>query len=218
MRSENKTSSARSNMPYTTSPIVGNHTPVGHTNHFHTGFLQGSSTIPVSAVRRTPGGLVLLRSMPLAYLTPSPRPVPSPLSSLQLKPYAQTLELLRQQQHALRKRERDPALQLNLAWISLTSSRIQFNRRALESFELSLAHTLFLESTHPQQSVEAVCSEIHFDAIVLEAPATAATLKRAHRWLKPIAHNPLKPESANCLETHPRERLFIVIDEARGHS
>lgn len=172
--------------------------------------------MPKSAPRRTPAGLVLLKSTMLANFASHLRSVPAQLRSLQLKPYAQTLELLRQHQHNLRKRERDPALFLNLAWISVAESRMQFNRRALESFELCLAHTLFIETTHPQQSVEAVCSEIHFDAIVLEAAVTPVALKRAQRWLKPAAHDPLRPESANCLETHPRERLFIVIDDARG--
>jgi hypothetical protein len=113
----------------------------------------------------------------------------------------------------LRKHERDPNLQLSIAWLSLAGSSVEFNRRALESFELSLAHTLFLETELPQQGVEALCAETQFDAIVAELPAHPVILKRAQRWLKPAAHDPLKPESANTLETHPRERLFILIDE-----
>ncbi|NBO38208.1 hypothetical protein EBU99_06465 [bacterium] len=154
--------------------------------------------------------------MPLASVAPGLTQLRSALPSLTLKPYAHTLELLRQHQNTVRKRERDPHLLLNLAWVSQSGSPVEFNRRVLESFELSLAHTLFLESEHIQQSVEAVCAENHFDAIVVEAPANAVIVKRAQRWLKPIAHDPLKPESANCLETHPRERLFILIDE-RNH-
>lgn len=216
MRSENKTTPAPSNMPYTPFITARNQTHVRQQQPSYTGILPGSCTMPTSALRRTPAGLVLLKSTHFASFAPQLRNVPRQLRSLPIKPYAHTLELLRQHQHSLRKRERDPALLLHLAWISMSDSRMQFNRRALESFELSLAHTLFLETTQPQQSVEAVCSETHFDAIVLEAPTSPVSLKRAQRWLKPTAHDPLKPESANCLETHPRERLFIVIDDVRG--
>jgi hypothetical protein len=168
--------------------------------------------------RTTATGLVLLKCTPLKFWNRQIRHLPKPLLSLQLKPYAQTLELLRKHQNTLRKRERDLHLLLNIAWISQANSRVEFNRRTLESFELSLAHTLFLESTHPQQGVEAVCSEGHFDAIVLEAPLTPVILKRAQRWLKPRSHNPLQPESANGFESAARERLFIVLDEPRGRT
>lgn len=174
-------------------------------------FLIGNSTMPVSPVRRTSAGLVLLKSMPLAQCAPVLRRISRTLS---LKPYAQTLELLRRHQNTLRKRERDPHLQMNLAWISLSESPVEFNKRALESFELSLSHTLFLETRQPQQGIEALCAESQFDAIVAELPTTPVILKRAQRWLKPTAHNPLKPESANMLETHPRERLFILIEDS----
>ncbi|MEN9530197.1 MAG: hypothetical protein RI932_2070 [Pseudomonadota bacterium] len=171
-----------------------------------------------SVTRPSSTGFVRLKSTPLRIWGSHNRALPAALQALQLKPYAQTLELLRKQQNILRKRERDPYLLLNIAWISLASSPVEFNRRTLESFELSLAHTLFLESTHPQQSVEAVCSEGHFDVIVLEAPLTPVILKRAQRWLKPSTHNPMQPQSANGLENAVRDRLFIALDETRGRT
>jgi hypothetical protein len=216
MRSDNKTSPARSNMPYNPHFPFQSQTYVQPTSSPSAMFLQGHNTIPASALRRTPGGLILLRSTPLSPARVHSRTLPPALQALSLKPYAQVLELLRRHQHALRKRERDPALTLHVAWLSLVHSRITFNRRALESFELSLAHTLFLEAHNPQQGVEALCGENCFDALVVEAPATPVLLKRAQRWLKPSAHNPLQPESANSLEQHPRERIFILLDEAGG--
>ncbi len=176
-------------------------------------FLIGNPTMPTSPLRRTSAGMVLLKSIPLTRCAP----LFGRLSrALTLKPYAQTLELLRRHQHTLRKRERDPHLHISIAWLSLASSSVEFNRRALESFELALSHTLFLETAQPHQGIEALCAETQFDAIVAELPAHPVILKRAQRWLKPSAHDPLKPESANRLETHPRERLFILIDENTG--
>ncbi|MEN9809211.1 MAG: hypothetical protein RLZZ488_778 [Pseudomonadota bacterium] len=190
-----------------------NSTSVGSANGSSGRFLFGSPTLQTSPIRRTPAGLILLKSTPLARCAP----LFGRLShSLNLKPYAHTLDLLRRHQNTLRRRERDPQLQLSIAWLSLSGGSVEFNRRALESFELSLTHTLFLETEQAQQSVEALCAETHFDAIVAEVQVTAVILKRAQRWLKPAAHDPLKPESANLLETHPRERLFILIDEAAG--
>lgn len=182
--------------------------------HTEASAIQGDA----SGGRPSPAGFALLKSTPLrAWQRHTPQ-LPKPLRTLHLKPYAQALDLLRKQQNILRKREHDLNLQLNIAWITQANSPVEFNRRTLESFELSLAHTLFLESTHPQQGVEAVCSEGHFDAIVLEASLSPVILKRAQRWLKPSSHNPLKPESANDLESAPRERLFIVLDEHRGRT
>jgi hypothetical protein len=175
-------------------------------------FLSGQRPASPSVQHRTSGGLILLKCKPPVACSALFGRLLQPLP---LKPYAQTLELLRQHQHTLRSRERDPFLKINLAWLSLADSTTEFNKRVLESFEIALSHSLFLETLNPQQSIDALCSEAQFDAIVVEAPATPVILKRAQRWLKPAAHDPLKPESANLLETHPRERIFICIDERR---
>lgn len=198
----NTASRATAGRPYSTS--------VGSMNGSSNQFLFGHRTMPASPQGRTSAGFILLKSTPLVRCAP----LFGRLSrSLTLKPYSHTLDLLRRHQNALRKQEQDPHLQMSIAWLSLASGSVEFNRRVLESFELALSHTLFLETNQPQQSIEALCAETQFDAIVAELPATPVILKRAQRWLKPSAHDPLKPESANQLETHPRERLFILIDE-----
>lgn len=215
MKNENKTTLHNKNMPYRLTQPSSNPTPVGHKSQANAMYLQGATTMPVSAGRRTSGGLIVFPSHPITHLHTR---LPAPLRSLRLKPYAQALDALRLHQAQLRRAERDPTLHMSLAWITTSGSSSQLNCRALESFELSLAHTLFLESAQPQQSVEAICSEGHFDAIVLEASSTPALLKRAHRWLRPAQHNPLVPEPANRLAQHPRERVFILIDEPWAHS
>jgi hypothetical protein len=192
------------------SETTGHSTSVGIPNGSSHFIMNGSKTMRTSPFRRTSAGLILFRSIPLTHCAPVFSRLPSTLS---LKPYAHTLELLRRHQNTLRKNERDPQLNMSIAWLSMTGSSVEFNRRALESFELSLSHTLFLETRQPQQGIEALCAEKQFDAIVAEIPAHPVFLKRAQRWLKPAAHDPLKPESANTLETHPRERLFILIEE-----
>lgn len=215
MKTENKTTLHNRNMPYIPSGYPDSQTPVSHKQHTRTMNLQGSAPMLVSAQRRTAGGLIVFNCLPITHKRAW---LPTQLRTLSIKPYAQTLEALRQHQALLRRKERDPSLQLNLAWISPAGSTSQLNCRALESFELSLAHTLFLESSQLQQSVEAVCSEGHFDAIVLEARSTPSLLKRVHRWLRPAQHNPLVPEPANQLAQHPRERVFILINEFGTHS
>lgn len=210
MNSQTQTSLRHLKAEQTSAAGHRHSTSVGTANGLSLSFMNGTGTMRASACRRTSAGLILFRSIPLVRCAPVFARLPSTLT---LKPYAHTLELLRRHQNMLRKHERDPNLQLSIAWLSLAGSSVEFNRRALESFELSLAHTLFLETELPQQGVEALCAETQFDAIVAELPAHPVILKRAQRWLKPAAHDPLKPESANTLETHPRERLFILIDE-----
>ena len=210
MKTEAKTSFSNKNMPYNQNVLPDHHTPVSHKYGSDSMNLVGSSAIRVSAHRHTSGGLIVFNCNSVSQLRTQ---LPAALRTLSMKPYAQTLEALRQHQALLRKKERDPSLQLNIAWISPAQSSSQLNCRALESFELSLAHTLFLESTQAEQSVEAVCSEGHFDAIVFEGRSTPSLLKRAHKWLRPAQHNPLVPEPANVLAQHPRERVFVLIND-----
>jgi len=210
MKTESKTSLFNKNMPYTRNMQAIHHTPVTHKPSSDPMNLMGSNAILVSAHCRTSGGLIVFNCTSMSQLRTQ---LPAALRTLSMRPYAQTLEALRQHQAQLRRKERDPSLHLNLAWISPAQSSSQLNCRALESFELSLAHTLFLESTQAQQSVEAVCSEGHFDAIVFEGRSTPSLLKRAHKWLRPAQHNPLIPEPANLLAQHPRERVFILIND-----
>jgi hypothetical protein len=213
MMNEKNTSPGRLAYPTEANARASHSTSVWSARGKNGASLLGSSTMLASAVHPTSSGLVLLKSMPLAQCAPMFGRL---LRTLSFKPYAQTLELLRQHQNNLRRQERDPGLQLNLAWLSPINNSVEFNKRVLESFELSLAQTLFLETNHPQQSIDALCCESQFDAIVAEVPATPVILKRAQRWLKPDSHNPLKPEPAAMLENRPRERLFILIDERTG--
>ncbi|NBX18094.1 MAG: hypothetical protein EBR09_12095 [Proteobacteria bacterium] len=213
MNSQNHTSLEGLKIENRASAFAGNSTFVGDTKPSFHSSMNGLQTMRTSPLRRTSAGMILFKSIPLIRCAPVFARLPSTLS---LRPYAQTLELLRRHQNTLRKNERDPHLHISIAWMSLAGSSIEFNRRALESFGLSLRHTLFLETAQPQQGIEALCAETQFDAIVAELPAHPVILKRAQRWLKPAAHDPLKPEPANTLETHPRERLFILIEDNAG--
>jgi hypothetical protein len=97
-----------------------------------------------------------------------------------------------------------------VAWVTEQEAPLVPNPAYLAARGIPLENLLMVETPHTQRTLQTLCCQNDVGAILVDAPATRATLQMARRWVKPPRQSDLLP--ADALPTLIAHKLVIFMD------